>query len=150
MSVKAGWAGKVEKRTEPAADAALEQALSNFRLSVHAWSEVAYSRPRPAAQVARQGSWRLAAGWALGCVLAAGGVAGGVYVQRHHPEEAVRIHAAAPAPAQAARQQQQPAVAPPVREEDEDLLAKVDSDVSRQVPNAMEPLAQLMTEDETE
>jgi ssDNA-specific exonuclease RecJ len=35
------------------------------------------------------------------------------------------------------------------RQEDEDLLAKVDSDVSRDVPAAMEPLAQLMVEDET-
>jgi hypothetical protein len=34
-------------------------------------------------------------------------------------------------------------------EEEEDLLAKVDSDVSRQVPAAMEPLAQLMAADET-
>jgi hypothetical protein len=33
-------------------------------------------------------------------------------------------------------------------QEEEDLLAKVDSDVSREVPSAMEPLAQLMTEDE--
>jgi hypothetical protein len=35
------------------------------------------------------------------------------------------------------------------RQEDEDLLAKVDSDVSREVPAAMEPLAQMMAEDET-
>jgi hypothetical protein len=35
------------------------------------------------------------------------------------------------------------------RQEDEDLLAKVDSDVSREVPAAMEPLAQIMAEDET-
>jgi hypothetical protein len=47
-------------------------------------------------------------------------------------------------------QQQQPAAAPRVREEDEDLLAKVDSDVSRQVPSSMEPLAQLMAADESE
>jgi hypothetical protein len=32
--------------------------------------------------------------------------------------------------------------------ENEDLLAKVDSDVSRAVPSAMEPLAQLMADDE--
>jgi hypothetical protein len=32
--------------------------------------------------------------------------------------------------------------------EEEDLLAKVDSDVSREVPSAMEPLAQMMAEDE--
>jgi hypothetical protein len=36
-----------------------------------------------------------------------------------------------------------------VRQEDEDLLAKVDSDVSREVPSALEPLAQMMAEDET-
>jgi hypothetical protein len=35
------------------------------------------------------------------------------------------------------------------QQEDEDLLAKVDRDVSREVPVAMEPLAQLMAEDET-
>jgi hypothetical protein len=34
------------------------------------------------------------------------------------------------------------------RVEEEDLLAKVDSDVSREVPSAMEPLARLMAEDE--
>jgi hypothetical protein len=34
------------------------------------------------------------------------------------------------------------------RQEDDDLLAKVDSDVSREIPTAMEPLAQLMAEDE--
>ena len=32
----------------------------------------------------------------------------------------------------------------------EDLLAKVDKDVSREVPAAMEPLGQLMAEDETQ
>jgi hypothetical protein len=32
--------------------------------------------------------------------------------------------------------------------EEEDLLAKVDSDVSREVPVAMEPLARLMDEGE--
>jgi hypothetical protein len=37
-----------------------------------------------------------------------------------------------------------------VRQEDEDLLAKVDSDVSRGVPSAMEPLAQMMAGDETQ
>jgi len=35
------------------------------------------------------------------------------------------------------------------REDEEELLAKVDSDVSRVVPSAMEPLAQLMAEDGT-
>jgi hypothetical protein len=33
--------------------------------------------------------------------------------------------------------------------EAEDLLAKVDSDISQEVPDAMEPLARLMAEDES-
>jgi len=50
----------------------------------------------------------------------------------------------------AARQvQQQRLVAEQHAREEEDLLAKVDSDVSREVPSAMEPLARLMAEDET-
>jgi hypothetical protein len=36
------------------------------------------------------------------------------------------------------------------RGQDEDLLASVDSDVSRAVPAAMEPLAQLMDDDGTQ
>jgi hypothetical protein len=34
--------------------------------------------------------------------------------------------------------------------ETDDLLAKVDSDISREVPTAMEPLAQMMADDGTQ
>lgn len=135
--------GLPEEGYEPGADATVEQALKNFRSSVHAWSEAAYGQARPVT-VVRHVSWRLAAGWALGCVLAAGSVAGGVY-ERHHRQELARIAAAA----QAARQQKL-AAEKRARQEDEDLLAKVDSDVSREVPSAMEPLAQMMNEDEAQ
>jgi hypothetical protein len=53
------------------------------------------------------------------------------------------------AAAEAARQQKL-AAEQRAHEENEDLLAKVDSDVSREVPIAMEPLAQLMAEDEAQ
>jgi len=46
-------------------------------------------------------------------------------------------------------EQQRLAAQERARQEEEDLLAKVDSDVSREVPSAMEPLAQLMAGDET-
>ena len=60
-----------ERNSEP--DAELEEAISNFRSSVHAWSADAYSRPRYMPGAAHQSRvWRLAAGWALGCVLVAG------------------------------------------------------------------------------
>jgi hypothetical protein len=125
----------------PEQDSELNEALTNFRLSVHAWSEAAFSRSRTAvAAVAPRQVWRLAAGWALGCVLVAGGASAGLW--QYHQRE-MRITQARVA------EQQRLAALQQARQEDEDLLAKVDSDVSREVPAAMEPLAQLMVEDET-
>jgi len=123
-------------------EAGLEQVLRDFRSSVHAWSEAEYSRSRSGANVVRLMSWRVVSGWALGCVLAAGSLGGGLY-EHHHRQELARIAAAA----EAARQQKLEAEQRAVTEND-DLLAKVDNDVSRQVPQAMEPLAQLMAEDD--
>ena len=128
----------------PIGDSELDEALTNFRLSVHAWSDAAFSHPRTAAAaVAPRQVWRLAAGWALGCVLIAGGASAGVW---QHQQREMRIAAARVAEQQRLVAQQRERQA---RQEDEDLLAKVDSDVSREVPVAMEPLAQLMVEDET-
>jgi hypothetical protein len=127
-----------------AQDAELEEALKDFKSSIHAWSEAAYNRPRSLTQNVRRRSWRLAAGWALGCLLVAGSVSGGLF-EREHRLELARIAAAQRVAEQEKQLREQQA-----REVDEeDLLAKVDSDVSRQVPNALEPLAQMMTEDET-
>jgi hypothetical protein len=119
----------------------LDEALSNFKASVCAWSDAEYASPRTTARTVRHRSWRLAAGWALGCVLVAGSVSGGVH-ERHQRQEQARIAAAQ----EAARQR----VAAEQRARDEELLAKVDSEVSQEVPSAMEPLAQLMAEDEAE
>ena len=119
----------------------LDEALSNFKASVCAWSDAEYASSRTAARTVRHRSWRLAAGWALGCVLVAGSVSGGVH-ERHQRQEQARIAAAQ----EAARQR----VAAEQRARDEELLAKVDSEVSQEVPSAMEPLAQLMAEDEAE
>ncbi len=134
--------GSMDKGSE--LEVELEQALRDFRSSVHAWSEAELSRPRRTARVVRLLSWRVAAGWALGCVLAAGSLGGGLY-EHHHRQELAKVAAAA----EAARQQKLEAEQRAAKEND-DLLAKVDSEVSRQVPQAMEPLAQLMAEDEAE
>jgi phosphoketolase len=119
----------------------LDEALKDFRLSVHAWSDAVYSRPRTA--VAPRQVWRMAAGWALGCVLVAGGASAGVW-QHHQREMKSAAARVAEQERMAVQQRNQKA-----RQEDEDLLAKVDRDVSREVPAAMEPLAQMMTEDKT-
>jgi uncharacterized protein HemX len=125
-----------------AEDHALEQALANFRSSVIAWSEAGLSHERTPVKTVRQRSWRLAAGWALGCVLVAGGAGGGLF-EHQQKLQAARIAEAARAA------EQQRAIAEQRAKEEEDLMANVDSDVSREVPSAMEPLAQLMTDDET-
>jgi hypothetical protein len=126
-----------QQRSEPGVnEALLEQALVEFRQSVHGWSEGAYSRPRELRVTVRRRS-RLAVGWALGCVLAAGSLSGGLY-EHHHRQVEARLAAEA----QAAKEKQLQAKAA-----DEGLMAAVDSDVSREVPAAMEPLAQLMDSD---
>jgi hypothetical protein len=122
-------------------DQAVEQALRNFKASVDAWSKSAMSRPRTTVRLARHG-WRLAAGWALGCALTAVSVAGALH-ERQHKQEQSRI-AAAQATAQRTAQQKRAGQQMSAALNDEDLLANVDSDISRAVPAAMEPLAQMM------
>jgi len=123
-------------------DVELNEALKNFKSSVHAWSDSAYSRPRGIGKEVRVRSWRLALGWALGCALVAGSVSGGL-LERHHRVEAARIAAEQRVADQQKQLREQQARA---QVSDEALLADVDSDVSRQVPSAMEPLAQMMDE----
>jgi hypothetical protein len=124
-----------------AQESELKQVLADFRSSVHAWGESAFSQPRTGAKAAPHWIWKRVVGWALGLVLVVGGISGGVY-ERQHLQEMARVAAARQA------EQQRLAAEQRAREE-EDLLAKVDSDVSREVPRAMEPLALLMADDET-
>jgi len=122
-------------------DPALKQTLDDFKASMHGWSEAMMNRPRTAHEIVVRRTWRLAAGWALASVLLAGAASGGLY-ERHHRQELARIAAAR----EAAHQQE---LAAERAQAEEDLLAKVDSDVSREVPSALEPLAALSTQDES-
>jgi len=123
-------------------DGDLDQALSLFRKNVHAWADGEMSRPRAIAQPNRGiHHWRPAAAWSLGCALIAGMASGTIY-QQHRLTVASQIRVQ-----QEAEHQKQ--LAAQKAKEEEDLLAKVDSDISREVPSAMEPLAQLMAEDES-
>jgi len=131
--------GKLHSESQdPILDQNLDEALRNFKLSVDAWSEAAYSTRR-AAQFVPRPNWRPAAAWALGCALVASSVSGVVY--KHHQGE---IEAKQAAATLAAQQKQ---IADLQSADEEDLLASVDSDVSQQVPSAMEPLAQMAEDD---
>jgi len=129
-----------------------DEVLSNFRRSIHAWSAAEFNRPRRAVEPAGGRVWRLAAGWALGCVLVAAGVSGG-FVHQHRVTEMTEMritHARIiEQQRQAAEKQRQEARQAELLANADSELAKVDSEISRQVPSAMEPLAQLMAEDES-
>ena len=146
-----------EERADHAAgwetpDPMVRETLGNFRASVHAWSDAMVSRPRVEPEIAVRKIWRLAPGWVLGCLVFVGAVSGGLY-QNHRQQEVARIAAQREAEHQrqiaTQRAQEEQDLMAKVDSEEEDLMAKVDSDISREVPSAMEPLASLMTNEES-
>lgn len=152
-------------------DRELGKAIAHFKASMDAWSGAALSQPRRAAGAAdsrrfwrsRQ-SWRCAAGWAMGAFLAAVLLAGGVWQRVHRSQMAGMarhkpMQPAAAEPGIAARQtaplrsvqtgRSEPtgaATKEAAAASNDALLASVDRDLSRQIPAAMEPLAQLMND----
>ena len=117
----------------------VREALGHFKASVDGWTEAMMSRPREVKSPART-NWSRVTKWALGCVVFAGTVSGGIY-ENHRQLESARIEAARIA-------EQQRELAAQRAKEEEDLMAKVDSDVAREVPSALEPLASLMEDTE--
>lgn len=128
-------------------DRDVQAALKNFRASVHAWSEQEMERPRQI-QSTRASRWmRLMAvpmlGWGLAGVLIVAGVTVPVSVHHERQVEATR---------RAAIQDQQRQAAEAAARlaqnsiDDEELLKHVDSDIAQAAPDAMEPLASLMSD----
>ena len=117
----------------------LREAIGNVKSSVDAWSENMLSRPREAKEPVRT-NWGLVTKWALGCAVFIGTVSGGVY-ENHRQQEAAKVEAARIA-------EQQHELAAQRAKDEADLMAKVDSDIARQVPSALEPLASLMDENQ--
>jgi len=106
---------------------------------VDAWSDTVMSRPREVTVPTRT-NWGRITKWALGCAVFVGTVSGGVY--ENHRQQGI-------ATAEAARlaEQQRDLAAQRAKEEAE-LMARVDSDIAREVPSALEPLASLMNENQ--
>ena len=127
-------------------DVQVETALRHFRESIHTWSEQEYARPRSAASSHRSGLWFLrnrVAGWGLASALTltAVGVPTTLYL-RH--EQQVKADQQAALKAQALRDlQQRQAV---LQINDEELMSHVDADISQAAPDAMQPLASLMSD----
>lgn len=121
-------------------DPILASALRGFRDSVHAWSDAAYSRPRPAVAPVQGIGWRRNAAWVLTLALSVGIAARAGYERHEH-----NLNVARQQQQEQERQRQQAALK---AHENEELMANIDNDISREVPAAMEPLAQLMTDDQ--
>lgn len=136
-------------------EAELGPVLGGFRENVKSWSEGTCSSLR-AEIYTPSAHWKRALGWAVGCAVSVVGVAGVVQIQHHGSSSSVEPQIAmsekvaevepvplvpqrAPEPTRIERPRQQ---AHP-----EDWMAKVDSDVSRQIPEVLEPLAQWTTDD---
>lgn len=135
-----GFENKGPKQDEwEVLDPAMKQALGDFKASVRAWSEAEFGRRRVTRPALVRRTWLLALGWSLAGLLLAGTLSGGLY-ERHVSQ--VR---AAEAAAQAAQHERELAAqkAKEIAEQEEDALASMDTEVSREVPSAMEPLAAL-------
>jgi hypothetical protein len=129
-------------------DPLLQSALSDFRASVHAWSDAAYNRPRPALSSAQSFAWRRVAAWVLSLALSFGIIGTAAY-DRHHrrvvAEEQQRQQQEMEQ-RQRAQAEQQARATQNTSEAEDALMANIESAVSRQVPSAMEPLT--LTTDE--
>lgn len=125
----------------------LREALGNFKASVDAWSDAMISRPREAKAPSRT-NWSAVTKWALGCVVFAGTVSGGLY-QNSRLQEAARVEAT-----RIVEQQRELAAAKANKQNDltanDDLMANVDTDIAREVPSALQPMASLMTDDDSQ
>jgi len=135
--------GAESKRGLDAQDQTLKQALSDFKANVCAWSTAEFNRPRTVSVTVVRRTWRMAAGWALASVLLAGALSGGVFEQRYRREQE-RIAAA-----RTAEHQREVAAAQARAKAEADLFAQVDTDVSQEVPDALEPLAELSAQSQS-
>jgi len=119
----------------------MEQALGEFRSSVKAWGEATLRQPMAVtAPATRVLAWRGRLAWAMGFLLAMGATSGAIYENHHQRVLAWQ------AQQQEMRVQRQRAQAAERAAEMDQLMANVDRDVSQEVPDALEPLAQMMTE----
>ena len=140
-----------EDKSRETEDVHVEAALRHFRESVHGWSEQEFGRARTIRRsrlntildAMFQVIAKPAVGWALAAALLAS--AAGVPMAVHHEREIAKeqrltVERLEQAKLEAAKQQAAPAM------NDDELMSHVDSDIAQAAPDAMEPLASLMSD----
>jgi hypothetical protein len=135
--------------TEAAANseaAALRSALDDLRTSSLAAADFRLPAPRPAAQPERAPRFafhlapHLAPRWAMACATAALAAAIAIPVALHQPPQSV-----ANVPVKAPAATADPVAAGQTTEQDDALLADIQSDLSSDVPASLQPLATTST-----
>lgn len=132
-------------------EAGIEQALRNFRGSVKAWSDAEFMKPHEVRRSRWSALWmtltRPAVSGAMAAVLAAASIGVPVAVVHHgqvvaeqRQEAANRINRINRQKAIEAQEHAAQAV------DDADLMTEVDSDIAQEAPDAMQPLASLMSD----
>jgi hypothetical protein len=148
------------RKTQDAQDAQLDEvrvdeALRHFRSSVQAWSEQEFGRARTVRRSRWDAMLRMAVNpvlsWTMVGLVAAASVA--IPVSVHHEREVAaerrlaveQIEQQQRAAVEAAKLQEASAIQASAINDDE-LMSHVDSDVAQAAPDAMEPLASLMSD----
>ena len=125
----------------------VQAALRHFRESVHEWSEQELGLARVIRRSRWDAMWRVLARpamvWSLASALVV--VSVGIPASVHHERQVAAERQASldreqAMQAEAAKQQVTTAMS------DDELLSHVDSDIAQAAPDAMEPLASLMSE----
>jgi hypothetical protein len=134
-------------------DPQVEMALRNFRESVRGWSEQEFARPRVVQPSRRGMAWwfvrHTGAAWALAVVVAVSGVSVPVGVHFHNEQLRIEAQRVSDAVEQAKQQHLAEVQRQADTIDDEALLKDVDSDIAQGTPDAMEPLASLMSDSAT-
>ena len=138
---------KIEGRNQETEDVQVEAALRHFRESVHGWSDREFGRPR----VIQRSRWDAMARmlarpvmvWSLASALVVASV--GVPAAVHHERQVATER-------QLALERQREMEADAAKKQaatemnDDELMSHVDSDIAQAAPDAMEPLASLMSD----
>jgi cell division protein FtsL len=133
----------------------LDAALKNFRESMHGWSEQEFSKTRVIRRSRWDAAWRAIASpamaWTMSCALLVASVGGSLTIHHERQVEAARQQATLK------QQQMEQEKAAMMAEnkaaatansamDDDELLSHVDSDIAQAAPDAMQPLAILMSD----
>lgn len=141
-----------DERNHEIGDVEMDAALKNFRESVHGWSEQEFSKTRVVRRSRWDAMWRTIAspaiGWTAACALLVASMGGSLAV--HHQRQ-VAINRDLATKQQIEQEKLDVATAATANQadaamNDDELLSHVDSDIAQAAPDAMQPLASMMSD----